>query len=410
MRLAISVFLTITIIIVAVPALAEPTMTIEFSKATKLTPNEMKWLRQEVEKAWPNALHRVVEYTGNQKTARHFKDFHILIRDSHPRATGAAAWSTSWATWGNWRSQSLSSGRQGITIFAPFFLLGHEKIEDVMVHEMLHVVLECSMSRRAFWYMSTFVVEGISYHADGSTKDSIDGILTYWNLDAKNTNFKYPKFSADDVFKSKDKKKWIRRRAFVYCFENIYGAKARTDAVRNLTKGKYYKTAFERSSKDKWDTIKDKCDECMKSYIDKRLKESGPYEPVFEAVRGEDHEKTIELGHQLLTEYPDSVWAGNTAKHIADAYYELEKYDDAIKYYTDVRNNVYKHSYWFAEPAKQIVLALANQGKCEQAQLKRQDFSRLHPSFWHEWKDEIDEGLKENCQGGKTVSGEKKPE
>ena len=370
------------------PAIAKEGVTIhEPELTTKMTREELDWMKNKVKEVYPAALDRVVEWVGTEKVRKSFDDFHVMIRDSKNDNSGFIGWSAYY--W--WGKNNRKSRRQCITLFGQSFLTGSADVYQTLLHEMIHVAYEKAYGSIKYSKLPEYVVEGKTYYAAGQMENYVKTGINYYGF-------------ANDANEILDSGQYNRLRylTFFYCFEKQYGEDARKQVLLEMFKGKPYKKIFEKASGDAWKKVKSNCKNQLRDYINELLAGGQAAHDIrdqyFDANTPEEYEQFIKDANTLLQSNPDIIWAPTIHYWIANSYERARKYDQAMDYYEKIRTGKFVRGYKDTDAAYDRVNLECERCNCEKAKELRKEYERLYPSFWQWRKKKLDDLFAHNCE------------
>ena len=375
----------------AMPAFAKKGVTIhEPELATKMTREELDWMKKKVEEVYPAALDRVVEWVGTEKVRKTFDDFHVMIRDSKNDDPGILGWSVSYVRIYRGRMTTRKSRRQCITLFGQPFITGTSDVYQTLLHEMIHVAYEKAYGSIKYSKLPKYVVEGKTYWGAGQMDRYVRGQINYYGF----AN------DADEILNSGHYDR-LRYLTFLYCFERQYGEDARKQVLLEMFKGKPYKKVFEAASGDKWKKVKKNCKNQLRDYINELLAGGESVHELkdqyYDAYTIEKQEQFIKDASAFLESDPDNIWAPSLHYWIAVSLYKTRKLDPALEYFEKIRTGKVGGGFHSTDAAYDRVRLELEKCDCEAAKKLKKEYERLYPSFWQERKKGLQELMTYHC-------------
>ena len=372
----------------AIPALAKKGVTIhEPELSTKMTREELDWIKKKVEEVYPAALEQVVEWVGTEKVRKTFNDFHVLIRDSKfddPNIYG-------WSAYRLNSRHNIKSRRQCITLFGQPYITGIADVYQMLLHEMIHVAYEKAYGSTKYSIIPEYVIEGKTYYAAGQMAQYVKNAINYYGF----AN------DADEILHSGHYNR-LRYLTFLFCFERQYGENARKQVLFEMFKGKPYKKIFEAASGDKWKNVKKNCHDQLRDYINELLAGGETAHELkdryYDANTIEKQEQFIKVASAFLESNPDNIWSPTLHYWIAISLDRARKLDLALDYYEKIRTGKAGGGFYSTYAAYSRVRLELEKCDCEAAKKLRKEYERLYPSFWQGRKKGLDKKFAHHCE------------
>jgi hypothetical protein len=347
---------------------------------SRLTAADYQQIEQKITAAFPAAIDQVESFIGDPAVRKIFRELNVAIY-SQTSADGVLAFS---------RTTNSPAARRhtpSVTLLGEPLLSSNWDVKTLLVHEMIHSTFGATNDFENLRSYPSCLQEGLAYFGSGDVHNAI----VIW------LNRTTPRLNLAEIMGHQESLKFFRERTFVYCFQETYGEDARKKLVTDLFGGKRWKSAVEDVAHDDWDKVQSKCDDCLRGYLSRVIGAAGPLRAILTAAKKKNLPLVIELAKKYLSDEPKSDWRISVYWQLAQAYEGLDRLDEALATYEDIRQGRCGSNVIYQIAAARILLALAKAKKCDEARAKRKEFERFYPLLWGEWRDKLNRAFAEKC-------------